>query len=187
MKDPVFIQQMIQYGREAGEKVKQEFSTITPQQLNWKPGEDNWSIGQCLDHLILSDCAYFPTFKKIAEGEFKESFWENWSPFGGFFGRMMVFLLQEKVKKKMNAPKKLLPSESKIEPEILERFQKHLDSFIEYINDCRMVDIDKTHITSPVSGFVTYSLRNTIKFLVQHEHRHINQAIKIKNNKNFPV
>ncbi len=187
MKDALFIHEMILRGREAGEKIKKEFSTLTAEQLNWKTDEDSWSIGQCLDHLIISDCAYFPTFKKITEGKFKMNFWQNRSPFGGMFGKMMVVLLQEKVKKKMNAPKKILPTESKIEPEIMERFHKHLDSFVEYISDCRMTDLDKTHITSPVSRFVTYSLRNAIKFLIQHEHRHINQALRVKNNKSFPA
>jgi uncharacterized damage-inducible protein DinB len=187
MKDALFIQEMILRGRQAGEKVRQEFSHLNSQQLNWKTDEDSWSIGQCLDHLIVADCAYFSTFKKIGEGKFKMSFWQNWSPFGKLFGKMMVVLLQEKVKKKMNAPKKILPAETNIQPEILERFHKHLDSFIEYISDCRITDLDKTHITSPISRFVTYSLRNAIKFLIQHEHRHINQALRVKNNKSFPA
>lgn len=186
MKDPVFIQQMIHYGREAGEKVKAEFSNLTPAQLNWKPGEESWSIGQCLDHLIVSDCAYFPVLKKITEGNFRESFWENWSPFGWLFGKIMVSQVQEKPRRKLNAPKIFYPDESNIDPGIFERFHKHLDSLAEYISDCRMVDIDKTHITSPAAKFVTYSLRNAIRLLVQHEHRHINQAIRVKSHKGFP-
>ena len=51
----------------------------------------------------------------------------------------------------------------------------------------RRPSFDKTHISSPVSKFVTYSLRNAITLLIQHEHRHINQAIKVKANKNFPT
>lgn len=183
---------MIRRGREAGEKVKNEFSNITPQQLNWKPGEESWSIGQCLDHLIIADCAYFPTLKKITEGNsdpdgYRESFWENWSPFGWLFGKIMVSQVQEKPRRKLNAPKIFRPAESKIDFGIFERFHKHIDSLIEYINDCRTVDPDKTHITSPVSKFVTYSLRNAITLLIQHEHRHINQAIRVKNSKGFPV
>lgn len=77
MKDPLFIQKMISKGREAGEKVITGLSNLTSEQLNWKPGEESWSIGQCLDHLIISDCLYFPAFKKIAEGKHEMSFWKN--------------------------------------------------------------------------------------------------------------
>jgi hypothetical protein len=46
--------------------------------------------------------------------------------------------------------------------------------------------LDKTIITSPVIGFVTYNLRDAFQFLIQHEHRHINQAINVKHDVNFP-
>jgi hypothetical protein len=56
MKDEPFIQRMLQKGKEAGEKVKNEFENITQEQLNWKPAPESWSIGQCLDHLVVADC-----------------------------------------------------------------------------------------------------------------------------------
>jgi hypothetical protein len=33
---------------------------------------------------------------------------------------------------------------------------------------------------------ITYGLRDALQFLMQHEHRHINQAIKVRENDNFP-
>lgn len=187
MKDPLFIQKMISKGREAGEKVITGLSNLTSEQLNWKPGEESWSIGQCLDHLIISDCLYFPAFKKIAEGKHEMSFWEKWSPLSGFFGRMLVNQMDEKPRKKLNAPAIFVPPEKKIDMGIMERFHKHLDTLIDYTADFSRIDIDKTHITSPVSKVVTYSLRKAISILMQHEHRHINQAIKIKGMKGFPA
>jgi hypothetical protein len=180
MKDALFIEKMLGKGKEAGEKVKTEFSNLTLLHLNWKPAPDTWSIGQCLDHLIVSDCLYFPTLRKIAEGRFEMTIWERWSPFSTLFGRMLVQQLQEKVKKKVKAPKVFIPSASQIDLGILERFQKHLDTLLEYIAACKTINLDRTHITSPVSKFITYSLRNAITILIQHEHRHINQAMRVK-------
>ena len=70
--------------------------------------------------------------------------------------------------------------------EILERYYKNLDDFSGLIARCRNIDLDKTVITSPAVSFVTYSLRDAMQFLMQHEHRHINQAARIKMNENFP-
>jgi len=187
MKDPLFIQKMISKAREAGEKVTAELSTLNSEQLNWKPGEESWSIGQCLDHLIISDCLYFPVFKKITEGKHEMSFWENWSPLSGLFGKMLVTQMDENPRKKLNAPSIFTPAESKIDMGVMERFHKHLDTLIEFTAGFSRVDIDKTHITSPVSKVVTYSLRKAISILMQHEHRHINQAIKVKAAKGFPA
>src|SRR5258705_4781447 len=186
MKDPVFINEMLQYGQTVAGKVKKGFTGITVQQLNWKPNEQSWSIGQCLDHLIISDSAYFANLKKITEGQFNMSFWERWNPLNGAWGRLMVKHLQEKPRGKMKAPKLIRPSTSDIDAGILERFDQHLDIFLNYIDACMSVDLDKTHISSPITKFITYSLRNAIKFLIQHEHRHINQAIKVKHNAAFP-
>ena len=98
---------------------------------------------------------------------------------------MLTDRLQEQVKKKMKAPKVLLPSVS-IDTGILERFHKHLDSFLNYVAGCDKVNVDKIIITSPAIKIVTYSLRDAITFLIQHEHRHINQAIRVKMNEAFP-
>jgi hypothetical protein len=187
MKDVLFIERMLQKGKEADEKVKAEFSGISLHKLNWKPEKDSWSIGQCLDHLIVSDCLYFPALKRIAAGKFEMSFWEKWNPFSILFGRMLVNQLQEKVKKPTKAPKVFIPSSSPFNAGVIDRFHKHLDTLLEYIAACKTIDLDKTHITSPVSRFITYSLRNAITILIQHEHRHINQAIRLKIKNDFPL
>ena len=178
---------MLERGRQADEKVKATFSSLSLSQLNWKPAEDSWSIGQCLDHLIVADCSYFPQFKKIASGNFRMKFWERWNPFNGLWGKIMVNYVQEKPRRKLKAPKIILPAAHDIDAVVLERFHKHLDTLLEYIAAYQKTDLDKTHITSPISKFITYSLRRAILLLMQHEHRHINQAIRVKQAKDFPL
>jgi hypothetical protein len=70
--------------------------------------------------------------------------------------------------------------------EVVERYFRSLDRFLQYIFQCANVDIDNTVITSPAAAIVTYSLRDAFQFLIQHEHRHVNQAIRVKGNDNFP-
>ncbi len=178
MKDPSFIAAMLTKGREAGIKVKNELEHLSLEQLNWKPIPDKWSAGQCLDHLIVTDCLYFPTLKKITEHKFTMTWWQRWSPLSGLFGKILVTQLDEQTKRKVKTAKMFLPSESEIDAGIMERFHKHLDTLLEYIGALTDVDLDKTFIASPISKFITYSLRNAVKLMVQHEHRHINQAIR---------
>jgi hypothetical protein len=186
MKDALFIQQILQRGKEAGEKVKTEFSDLSLQQLNWKPAPDSWSIGQCLDHLVISNCSYFPALKKIINNTHQMTAWQKWNPLSGLFGKILADQMQEKVKKKLKAPKVFIPTYSQVDAGILDRFQKHLDTLLEYIAALEKVDLDKIHITSPALKFVTYDLRHTIKILVPHLHRHINQALRVKSKEGFP-
>jgi len=186
MRDELFIKTILQKGKEAKEKVQREFSDISLKQLNWKPSSKSWSIAQCLDHLIASHTSYFPDLEKITEGNYKMSFWERYSPFSAAWGRVMKDQLQEQAKRKMIAPKKIQPSTSEMKIEIIERYHKNLVSFLNYISNCRDLDIDRTIINSPTIRIVTYSLRDAFQFLIQHEHRHINQAVRVKTNENFP-
>lgn len=187
MIDEAFILEILKKCIEAKEKVQAEFSELTSLQLNWRPSVNSWSIGQCLDHLIISDCLYFPVFQKIKDGDFKMSFWENRNPLGGFFGKLLATQINEIPNKKLNAPKIFNPSQSNIDQEIFIRFNKHLDSLLNYITGCKKLDIDKINITSPVSKVVTYSLRKAIAIIIQHLHRHIYQALKVKAMKEFPL
>jgi len=186
MKDEVFIKAILQKGQEAKDKVTLSFSSISLRQLNWKPSPESWSIAQCLDHLIVADSSYFPALKKITEGTYKMNNWERNSPFTSLCGRIMKSRLKEQANKKMTAPKVFQPDASEIKTDIIERYHKNLDGFMLYIANCQEIDIDKTIITSPAIKIVTYNLRDAFSFLIQHEHRHINQAIRVKSNENFP-
>lgn len=186
MPTPDFIQQKLQKGEEAKEKVVREFSSITALQLNWKPAPQSWSIGQCLEHLIIADSLYFPVLQKIAKGNYKISCWEKWSPFTNFFGQFFVRALQEEAKTKMKTTSVFLPSTSDIDLGIMEIFYQHHDMFMNLIAGCSQLNLEEIVITSPQFSFVTYRLKHVIQFLIQHEHRHVNQAIRVKKSDGFP-
>jgi len=186
MIDEAFIETVLQGGKEVKEKVRCEFSSISLQQLNWKPTPGSWSIAQCLEHLVISHSTYFPELKKITDRVYRMSIWERFSPFSRLFGRVLKDQLGEQPKKKLIAPKIIRPSASDKSGEIIEHYYQSLDRFLQYISECQNIDVDKTIITSPAVKIVTYSLRDAFQFLIQHEHRHINQAIRVKVNKSFP-
>lgn len=187
MVDTNFIECTLQRGNEAKDKVCSAFSHISFAQLNWKPSAEEWSIAECLEHLLISDWYYFPVLKKITTGVYTMSFWEKYSPFSAWCGHILkTYWMQEQVSKKRKAPEKLQPTNSEKEVGFIDTYLKSLDRFLEYISHCRPVDLDTTIITSPTIRLVTYSLRDALCFLVQHEHRHINQAIRLKQLKGFP-
>lgn len=186
MTDKDFIEEILLKGRQAQEKVQKEFVSLSLDQLNWKPSPGSWSIAQCLDHLMASHNAYFPDLEKITAGNYKMNFWEKYSQLTAICGRIMKDQLQEQVKRKIKAPEKLRASTSQLSPEIVDSYLANLNIFLKYISDCQAVDIDKTVLTSPLMGIVTYTLRDAFQFLLQHEHRHINQAIRVKTNNGFP-
>ena len=116
MANEIFIQSILQKGKEAKEKVSNEFAAVSLEQLNWKPSPDAWSIAQCLEHLIVSDNSYFPALQKIAGGTYQMNIWEKYSPLTGIWGWLFKDQLQEQVKKKIKAPKRTEIQKSEVRP-----------------------------------------------------------------------
>lgn len=187
MKDEAFIASIMEKGEQAKQKARIAFTVLSATQLNWKPWVHDWSIAQCLDHLVISDSSYFPVLKKITEGTYYMNAWTKYSPMSTLWGRLLKDRLREQVKKKMTAPRIFQPTASEMSIDSIERYLSNLDSFLAYISKCRTIDLDKTIIPSPVTQIITYSLRDALSFLVQHEHRHLNQAIKVQTHENFPI
>ena len=40
---------------------------LSVEQLNWKPAEDAWSVGQCLQHLCAANDVYLPAISKALD------------------------------------------------------------------------------------------------------------------------
>jgi uncharacterized damage-inducible protein DinB len=163
------------------------FSNLSTEQLNWKPAEKSWSIAQCLDHLIKTHSLYFPLFARMAGGHVKPTFWEKTSPLSGYFGRFLIKGLDPENQKKMKTTGKAHPSASDIDDGIVERFCQHQQAMIEHLKKLPDdLEPKTTIVTSPLLGFVTYSLDDTFTILVHHSRRHLNQAKRVSGTKGFP-
>lgn len=168
------------------EDAKAEFGTLTAVQLNWKPAEKSWSVAQCLDHLIVTHSLYFPLFEKLAAGDLTPTFWQKVSPFSGFFGRFLIKSLDPKNVKPMKTTSRAFPSSSDIDAGIVDRFVAHQDQMIASLRKLPAGLDKKMIITSPLAGFVTYSLDDALTFVPMHCIRHFNQAKRVTEAEGFP-
>src|SRR5688500_8459061 len=101
--------------REIGEEARKTFGGLSAAQINWKPGADEWSVGQCFEHLIKTNRSFFPTLEQLARGERKSRTWERLSPFSGFFGRMALKSVAPESSRKFKAPRGFRPSASDVD------------------------------------------------------------------------
>ena len=162
------------------------FGGLTAQQLNWKPSADQWSVAQCFDHLVTANGAYFPIFEKVLSGEKKSTFWESlpWLP--AFWGKMLIKALDPESTRKLKAPKIFHPSSSSVDGAIIRRFIDQQNQVIRYIKATEDLDLEKITISSPVTHFITYSLMDAYRIIINHEKRHLLQATKVSEMDSFP-
>ena len=167
---------------------RQDFGSLSAQQLNWKPAEKSWSIAQCFDHVITTHDLYFPIFQRLASSDKQSSFLERYSPFSGFFGRLLIKNLDPTNLKKMKSTPAVEPSTSEIGGDIIDRFCDHQHQLIAHIQALPPeINPAKTIITSPLLGFVTYNLEDCFTVLVVHCQRHFGQAKRVTEVAGFPA
>ncbi|MBI4852063.1 MAG: DinB family protein [Acidobacteria bacterium] len=165
-------------------QVVSSFQNLTPNQINWKPSANEWSVGQCIDHLIVTNSCYFPVLEKVLNGE-KKTFWEKLPFLPNFFGNMLLGFLEDD-KKKLKAPKAFEPSQSSVDTDVISKLRESQTKLEKLIQKTSHLELDKTIITSPVSPIVTYSLLHAYNILTTHDNRHFEQALRVYKLTNFP-
>jgi hypothetical protein len=162
------------------------FGHLNPEQLNWKPAADSWSVAQCLDHLITSNRANEPVVDRILKGEYRKTFLHRLPFLPSFFGNMMVKAISPDSQRKFKAPPTSQPSSSSIDPQIVERFvtnQREMLAKMKLVEDRDPAEIN---ITSPFVSLAVYSLLDAFRLMVAHERRHFAQAQRVMRADRFP-
>lgn len=160
------------------ELAKSKFGGLNDEQVNFKPAADSWSVGQCFEHLIMTNDQIAGAMMKVADGTHENSFWENWSPLTSFFGNFLIKSMKRD-DKKFKVPSKSIVPPSNIDPQIVGKFIENNAKLIDLFGRIDGVDPEKTVITSPFTGLVTYKLGHGMTIIVEHERRHLRQAERV--------
>ena len=179
----VMLEELATIGREAQEV----FGRLSAAQLNWKPSAEQWSVGQCFDHLIVTNRSFFPVMERVAAGTFKSHLWARVSPFSGYFGRYILGALDPSKGKKIKAPRAFLPASSDVDADVIERFVGNLSEVSARMRATEGVDLGRTVVTSPAMALVTYSLRDVYRIFVAHARGHFEQARRVTQLEGFPA
>lgn len=163
------------------------FGQLNAEQLNWKPADDQWSVAQCLEHLIVTDKQMLAVFDQTINGTRQTKFIERLPILPGLWGRMMVKVLVPGGKQKFKAPPSATPSSSTIDPQIVNQFIAHQQVVEEKLKAVENLNPDEVIITSPFAGFMTYSLLDAGRIIIVHERRHMAQAERVMAAEGFPT
>jgi hypothetical protein len=168
------------------DETKRVFGRLSPGQVNWRPSAEEWSIGQCFDHLVVSERPFVPIFEEILAGRRRRRGWERVPVLPRLFGRLLVRTLRPDSGRKVRARPAVHPSRSAIDPAIIGTFlgqQERLRSLMEGI---RAHDLEAIIITSPVLSLITYTLMDACRIIVAHEQNHVVQAKRVMESPGFP-
>lgn len=181
-----YLHPILEEAAKLPDKMRAAFGHLSADQLNWKPNPETWSVGECIDHLIVTNRSYFAQFEAIARGDKYVSFWEKISLFHGMVGRMLIKATGEKVDKKAKSPAVFRPTRSAVPATIVEEFCTQHGELIAKVEKTDVADHHETLINSPMSSMIFYTLHDALVIIFQHERRHFNQAVAVTERPEFP-
>ncbi len=163
------------------DEVRETFGKLSAEQLNWKPNESEWSVGQGFDHLITTNNLYFENIQKVADGIHVN----NWFSAIPFVPKLIGTMLKKAVSP--DSPRKIKtfsmfePTSSDISETIIEDFGENQERLISLMEATIDLNLKKIKIPEPISIAVNVSLIDAFEILVIHEKRHFNQAKRVLN------
>ena len=181
------LTQLIDEAKQIAADTTNTFGALSAAQLNWKPAAERWSVAQCLEHLIVANKGFFPIFDSIVKGDHKTKAMERVPVLPKLWGKLIVNSQRPTSTRKYKAPKRFQPAQSDLRETIVKDFVDQQDRVMEVMKATQGLDHDALIITSPVAGFITYSLMDAFRRIVVHEQRHILQAKRVKAEANFPA
>jgi hypothetical protein len=180
----------LQHYREQIAAIQQDARTLAGRlsdaQFNWRLKPARWSIGQCLAHLNLTNLLSFPEIEsKIEEARVSDLVASG--PFKlGLLERIIIRLAEPPVRVGVSAPKQFKPPASQSKVTTLAEFLAIHDRLVAITRKAEGLDFKRIRIATPIGG-LKLSLDGRIGLLLAHDRRHLWQAWRIRNRKEFGV
>jgi hypothetical protein len=157
---------------------------LTEEQLNWQPAPGCWSVGQCLEHLCITNEAYLPAISAVLN-EQPDSPADEITP--GWFARWFIrsFIEPSPQTKRAPAPAKIRPT-ARVGLSVLERFLAGNESCRELMVRARAKNVNRIHFWNPFIPGIRFTVGTGLQIIVGHERRHLLQAERVLHSPNFP-
>ena len=173
---------------EADARIARAAGGLSVHQLQWRPPEGGWGIGDVLEHLVVSNEDYLVRLRRLVhEGAGRAAGApgrgaDGWRPslMGGFLARSL------RAPRKLPAPKIWRPAQ---EPgaDALERFLRGERELADLLRASVALDWRRTRLSSPVSRLVRLNLGDAFEIAAAHVTRHAGQVERIREHAGFPA
>ena len=163
------------------------FGTLDSQQLNWRPHETRWSVGQCFAHLLQANLLMIKAIDSALHPAHEPTTWQRMPIVPGLCGRLLIRSQAPDARRKYSAPRAAQPTTSAIASDIVERFvAQHHDAArrLERLDERRA---SAAVMTSPFIRIVVYSVLDGWRLLIAHDWRHVEQARRVTLTSGFPL
>lgn len=159
---------------------------LSHEQFNWHPRAGAWSIGQCLDHLNVTDGKYLRSIRRVLNDALPRV--DSQQIRSTLFGKFYRWLLEPPVRKGLPAPKPFVPTTQEIDLQsVLSEFRKIHRELIDEIRRSSQADINGITVSSPISKHLRLNIYDAFRAIAAHGRRHLWQSNRIRSAAGFPA
>ena len=155
-------------------------------QVNWQPRETAWSIGQCLDHLARGNIVYATALLAALKDPRAEKKPRRASIQPAWFSRFFIRTLEPPPKRKLRAPKKIVPASGINGEEALRAFLDSQEKMRTVIREGAGLDLNRIRFRNPFVGFLHLTVGAGLLIVAAHDRRHLWQAEQVRRATAFP-
>jgi hypothetical protein len=151
---------------------------LSMDQLNWRPRPDSWSVGQCLEHLAVTNEVYCEAIAAAVPGCTKNTV-DEITP--GWFGAWFIrsYIAPSPATKRARAPKKAAPARH-VEASVLDRFLKSNDAARALVRRASDCDVNRVRFRNPFLSIIRFTIGTGLEIIARHEDRHLLQAERVR-------
>ncbi|HUA62510.1 MAG TPA: DinB family protein [Verrucomicrobiae bacterium] len=148
--------------------------------FNWRPSASQWSIEECLAHLIAVGSKEVIALEE-AIGRGKERGLTGNGPFSpGPIERFILGMTEPPVRQPMSAPLRFRPLHGQPVTAVLPTFLHLQSQLMLRAESAAGLDLRRVKVATPVSRFVRLSLGAMFAQIAAHERRHLDQARRVR-------
>ena len=165
---------------------------LTNEQFGWRPGEAQWSMGECIAHLNIANGRDLRLIEETISRA-KARGVKGEGPFTyGLLSRKFVASQEAGNPKKFKAPKSFQPAAANdLDQTIAEyrRVASELQRLMREANGLHLakVKMPLTALPAAVRWIMKMPLGARFALIAAHDRRHLYQAEEVRNHANFPV
>jgi hypothetical protein len=163
---------------------------LAPAQLIWRPMPRAWSIGECLEHLVVIAEEFYlqmrPALYRALESRpvtAAGAAADSWRP--SLAGRLILKALDPMARRRVRSPQIFLPSPVP-RPALLDAFLLAQEELIGMMQMADGLDLTRVRLHSPANSCIRIHLGDAFEMLICHAERHLGQAERVAVEVAFP-
>ena len=165
-------------------RAKSIAETLSPEQINWQPQPGAWSIGQCLEHLAITNEVYLLAIARALKGRRQTRVQEIrlGAPSQWFIRN---YIAPNPQGKRARAPAKITPGKS-VRADILAAFLGGNQSARDLIRQGAEYNVNAIRFPNPFFPLLRFTVGTGLEIISKHQSRHLLQAERVRQSAGFP-